>query len=278
MHLNPRTRRFLFLALVTIAIVLTGKVAYTHGGRVSLFFWGTFPKAAFDCQRAIASSVNQCALAVVAVRTACRNAELAGESCDRNAVQNHVNDIRRAALDQIDRRCTDRQSAQLGFLGVIEIQSDVSNACSRTDIVLSQLLYPTPAAEIREMILPVANCQRSTAMLTARLLRHANRVWELTLNRIARRNFPVSRSLASIDVARRRVDRAVHRLLPILQRDCSEEDFVAAYGRLASSVLTDIAHEAECLAGAAFVQDRVHCDPTPTITPTRPAVTATPTP
>lgn len=278
MHRNPRPHRFTFSMLVAIGVSLVGLAAFGHGGRVSLFFWGTFPKAAFDCQRVIADSINQCAVAVLALRTACHNAEVSGDSCDRDALQNQVNDIRRNALDRIDRSCTDRQSAQLGFLGVIEVQSDVSTACTRADTQLSQTLYPTANAVGGGGASPAASCQRSTALVTGRLLRHANRVWQLTFNRIARRNFPVSRSLASVDVARRRVAHGVERLVPVLSRSCAPEDFLATYGRSAHDVLTEIAYQSECLAGAAFVQDRVHCDPTPTTTPTRPTATATPTP
>jgi hypothetical protein len=256
------------VALIVVLVVLgtaSTRVGAHNGARLLLAFWGGFPGAAVPCQRMIAEATGACARRVLWLRDRCQRARLVGGTCDEHATRGAVDAARIHALDQIDELCTDEQTRQLIFLGVIEVQADVTNACRRADNAFAPRVYaPTPPVDTLQR-----RCILATSDATMDVVRYALRTWQGIFDRIAARNLSPQRKLMLVDRASSRIATAVVRARATLQQHCTEADFALTYQQDEMQFFAGITREVECVIGASYVQDRIQCDPLPT--PTVPA-------
>src|SRR4030095_9143560 len=87
---TPAMRRLASLPLALLFVLAAADGARGHGMRLPFATWGGFPPATVRCQRMIARSAAQCAVITWALRRTCRDAVLAGGSCDEKATTDAI--------------------------------------------------------------------------------------------------------------------------------------------------------------------------------------------
>lgn len=243
-------RSGLFTAFVVSSFAIS---AFAHGGRLPFAFWGGFPRSVVPCQQALSLAVRRCATSKLRLQLRCAASP---EACTPEHVRDQKRAIELAALDLIARSCSDRATVQLGFLGVIEAQADASNVCAKVDQQLSPFTLP-PAIEESA----TGSCTTFLAHASLKLLRQANSIWQHTFDRIATRNVSPTRKSQMLEQARQRIARATNKLHQLANARCPAASMQTNLQTFLTESLSAAARASECLAGAAYVQDAVHCDP-----------------
>ena len=185
-----------------LAFVLAPASASAHGSRQPLDSWGGFESATARCQRAIGDAAATCAGGAWAERDACRRATLSGKVCDEAATTARIADLRRGALDYVDRFCTERQLTDLSYLGSFDVQSDVVDFCRAWPSAAESAAYDLPATS------PQA-CIESTAAQTNRLMESVFRLRRQAMDAIAVRSLDLDAKMRILADAERRIARAV---------------------------------------------------------------------
>ncbi|MCX8072671.1 MAG: hypothetical protein N3C12_09490 [Candidatus Binatia bacterium] len=239
------------LVVLVILAQLPRSVAHAHGGRLPFLFWGNFPRFAIPCQKAIGRAAALCAARSAQARFRCTIGQ--DTSCSATDLESQREAILRVALNLIDRFCSDRAAVQLGFLGTIEAQSDIANMCTTVNRDLSFVFEPTDEPS------PTGDCTRSVSGAVVRLLRSGTMIWEELFNRVALKGGG-AKGRTLITRARARISLQQQKLANVIRRHCTDESVTAIYGTTTSELLNRAARLTECVAGAAYVQDAIHCD------------------
>lgn len=229
-----------------------------HGGRLPFLFWGGFPRPAADCQKVIGWAARVCAVDIVRLRAVCSAGSTAGPRCHPERITQRRQAILRQALDQINARCSDRATQQLGFVSLIEAQADISDACTSVELATLPVVAPTPTAPSATP--RVDTCGDFVRHAALKLLRYSTAQWQLAFNRIAYRYQPSSIKLATVERVRARMERARAKLLGLESRFCTAEEVSTRFGVPLPALLQSVVRSSECLTGAAYVQDAVYCD------------------
>lgn len=237
--------RLLLLLVASLLVGLPPAPVSAHAGRVALAFWGGFGPRFTACQRAIARATNLCAHAALRRRSRCDGGRTPPEACTPAALASALEESRRQVLDRITARCTERAAIQLGFLSVLEVEADLSAACRTADRVFADAV--ARAGED-------PTCRRAIVDRLPLTLRLAQTRWEAAFNRMALRSLLPSLKRGRIAEARAGVSRRLTTTLGVIERECGESPGSRTDG------LAAVASEAECLSGAAYVQDAVECD------------------
>ena len=264
--MKPTTYQMPAFAVVLLGGLILLTTATTeveaHGMRASLAFWGAFPTHTAICQRTIAGALAYCAQRAVWLRDECSRQVLQGQICDSPATERAVEAARTQAQDAIDEFCNDDDAMSLNFLGVIEIQSDITNACRRTDSYFMPLVYaPTATANAVQK-----RCILATADAVSETHRAGWRAMRAAFDRIAARNLAPSKKLDLLAAAQKQVASLVNRLMTYIDSHCSAADFQSTYDKDGPTFFATVTAQVECGAGAAYVQNQVMCDPTATAT------------
>lgn len=207
--------------------------------------WGPFPAATAACQRALLGATLRCARDTWELRRRCEAAKADGGSCDAAATDARIVRIRRAALNLVDERCSERQLGELGFLGQFDMQTDVIGACRGWEDLMESATYAT-------VIPSGAACMRAADRLLTRAAAHLFERWEDALRAIATR--PMTAGAKEAQVARveaRQAAVAADVLLPL----------ATACGASEAQRLLSVVALAVCPPAAISVQDRVVCPP-----------------
>ncbi len=236
-----------------------------HGGRLPFLFWGDFPRVHLACQRAIGRAVAQCAVGTQRLYALCAAGSASGDLCAPLPRAEALESLRAVALNVIDRHCSERSTVQLGFLALVEAQADISRACSQLDRwVRGWSADPTavPGAQ--------GACMETYARASLVLLRFATNEYRRLFDWLAFHRSPPNQRNQLLAERRARVGDAARRLELVLQRRCPDG---LPGGPNPATFLSEVARQAECVVGAAYVQDALHCD-TPTSAQAPPAAPA----
>jgi cysteine-rich repeat protein len=235
-----------------LALVLAPEPAAAHGSRLSLADWGGFESATARCQRAIGDAAASCAGAAWAERDACRRAALAGEVCDEAATSARIAEIRRRALDYVDRFCAERQLTDLSFLGSFDVQSDVVDFCRAWPNAAESATYDLPAPS-------AGPCIENTAAAATRIMEAVFRLRRQTMDAIAVRTLDLETKMRLLDDAERRLAHARDAIGARLAALCPADTFRTAYGVDASALLGVLEERADCIGAQFYVQDAFLC-------------------
>lgn len=231
--------------LVALAAALP---ALAHGGRLPLDAWGGFAGDLLRCQRVIARAGAQCAAGAWTARRACREAVLAGGTCDEAATTARIGAARRAALDEVDAYCSERQAIDLQFLGTFDLQPDLINFCRDWETAADSGVFGVAAA---------GPCATAAAAAVTDVFQYAARARRDCMDRIAASPRGAGERAALLDAAARHLGGAVDRAAARLAARCP--DFAARYGRAPRDFLATLAARADCIGGAFYIQDAVLC-------------------
>ncbi|GIW43668.1 MAG: hypothetical protein KatS3mg077_0950 [Candidatus Binatia bacterium] len=243
--------------MVLASLFLATRGTLAHGGRAPFTFWGGFTRSAFPCQKAIARAARLCAVRTVELRQRCsRNSDL--PTCSPDQVEARRRTIELQSLDLISAACNDRAAVEVGFLGTIEAQSDIATVCSRVDRDLRDFfdLAARAASDDR-------TCANTVAGSLTQILRTATDLWVRAFDRMAFKVLAPSRKNLLVTRTRQRISLAAAKLAHTGNQNCRESFVLSTFGEPLEQLLSRPARLAECVTGAAFVQDAVHCDPNP---------------
>ena len=225
-----------------------------------LALWGGFDSGAALCQRIIGKAAVHCATAVWAARSTCLAAQVTGGACDQAGTDTAVQQAHQDALDIVDRYCAD-YAVELGFTLTIETETDIDTFCQQFDAALTSGVYgPFLSGRTAAQAAPdTAGCMSATADAAKHLLRVAFRARTRALNRIASVVFGPAEKLRAVAQSTAFIERARSVLGQGLQMRCPDPGFSAVYGQSADTLLALIAERADCLGGAAYVQNAILC-------------------
>ena len=256
----PRTKWLTLLLVVATAVAGISQPCAAHRSPLPLALWGGFDSGAALCQRIIGKAAAHCGSAVWAARTTCLAAQVAGGACDQAATDAAVQQAHQDALDIVDRYCAD-YAVELGFTLTIETETDIDTFCQQFDAALMSGVYrPFPSGGTARQVAPdTGRCISATADAATHLLRVAFRSRTRALNRIASVTFGPAEKLRVVAQSTASIERARTLLQQVLQQRCPDPGFSALYGQSADALLALIAQRADCLGGAAYVQNAVLC-------------------
>lgn len=257
-----------FLATVVCSALLPIPPAWAHGGRLPFLFWGNFPRAHLACQRALGRALSECAVGTLQVIARCSREGADRGACEAGAQAEQLQALRTKALDTIDRFCSDRSAVQLGFLALIEAQADASRACTEVERWARQELPDSASLGGADRA-----CVAFLAQASVKLMRAGTENYRRFFDWLAIHFAPTNKRLRLLDQRRSEISRAAQKLAMVGVPLCAGSAMVPDSPE---EFLGRVARQAECVVGAAYVQDAVHCD-TPGPTPT-PTAAATPSP
>lgn len=261
-----------WLSWVVCEWVLFASPVLAHGGRLPFLFWGNFPRTFLGCQRAIGRAVGQCAVGTLKVLARCSEEHDSGAICTPDRQAELLRGLRIEALDTIDRFCSDRSAVQLGFLALVEAQADVSRACTEVERWARQELSdPRWVGGAVDQA-----CRKFLARASVRVMRVSTENYRRFFDWLAIRFAPTSTRLRLLEKKRTEASRAAQKLAQIGTAHCES---IAENPESVPQFLHRVVRQSECVVGAAYVQDAVHCDtPTPPGSPLPPTATTTPLP
>ncbi|MBX3025933.1 hypothetical protein KF840_13585 [bacterium] len=239
--------------------------AWAHGTPLPLAEWGDFGAEAGRCQRALGQAATQCALDVWALRRACIEPQLRGESCDANAVTRAVRAARQRALDRVDAFCSEVDMTPLRFIDRQEALADVTSICRQLERELVTAVYGpalvgSSADYVVGAVAPArAACLEAAAARASELLRFAAREQRAPYDRIAGQAIAPEGKLAAVARGAQRAQRARVSVAARLAATCDADAFSALYGRPIAQLLDAVGSRADCLVGGVYVQDRTRC-------------------
>lgn len=234
---------------LVLAVLAGAAPAFAHGARLPLAEWGAFEPAVLRCQRTVARAAAHCAADAWAARRACREAALAGESCDEAATVARIDHARRAALDAVDAECSERQAIALQFLGSFDLQQDLIAYCRAWETAADSAVFggasTTPA------------CRRAAADAASDLLQRVTRIRRQAMDRVAGAALDDARRTAWLLVAARRTAALGEAVAERLAARCP--DAAAQLGRGATAFVAPLVARADCLGAAFYIQDALLC-------------------
>ena len=253
------------IALILACAVLGSGRALAHGTPVPLAAWGDFAPAAARCQRVLGQAATQCALEVWALRRACIEPQLRGESCDTFATTRAVRDARQRALDKVGAACAESDVTALTFLDVREALADVTSICRQLERELITAVYgPALVGSSADYVVGAVDASRGACLDAAaaragQLLRFAGREQRGGLDQIAGQSLAPEAKTAAVARGARRGAAARAGLGTRLAATCDGATFTALYGRPIDALLADVGSRSGCLVGGVYVQDALRC-------------------
>jgi len=248
--------------LLTVALVVGwAATVRAHNTRVDLALWGNFGPDAAHCQQIISRATMRCVQQVVAIRQACMDRRLGGDTCDSADMDGRMQAARDHAIAMVQQGCTDPELQNLRYLGLNDVTTDINNVCRQLDTAAASAAYG-PAivgGSVGAVDGSTQACIDAAARASARLLRFAGRARQQALDRMAATNMGPSAKLAAIA----RTDKSIAHARAVLKRRveavCPAATFQSIYQRDTDTFLGGIAQQADCQVGGVYVQANVVC-------------------
>jgi cysteine-rich repeat protein len=256
-------RKIIALLMASLlASWLVPKSGNAHGEPAKLAFWGNFPPAVAECQRQIGHAAALCVARVVRARGDCRLATESGGVCDEQALGAEITAARAHARGLVRATCSEQEVQNLRYLDVNETLTDVIGICRSADTAAESAIFDAADSVGAELDPATVNaCLAATRAGVGKVLAAAMRERRMVLDRIAAKNVAFGDKQALIDRSTRRVEAGIADAAAALERECPPASFMALYGRGAAVHIGVVATQADCFAGAVFVQDAVVCPP-----------------
>lgn len=235
--------------------------AHAHNNRADLAFYGGFGPAASRCQRVISKAAESCAMAVVAAREACMNAQIDGQVCDSAAIDATTLAARQHARDLVQQACTDDDAKALQFNSLEEAQTDAASACGDAETAALSATYGPVmlGGSVGSVDDATRACLAAAGREGERLMRLASRVHRHMLDRIVANELPPSQKIQLLERAGQRIQQAHDAALQRIEVTCGAPSFASVYGRSIDAFLDGMQQRADCVAGASYVQAAVTC-------------------
>jgi cysteine-rich repeat protein len=244
----------LAFGLLVASVVLPAR-ASAHGEPPELAFFGPFLPRTFDCLRVISRAAQRCFRRAFAAERTCAAARDAGDACDAAARDAEITAAVRAASQAVGAACGPGQLTELRFTGLVDVVSDLTVACTRQADTAVEFLYPP--ALVGSGGAPARACRELAADLGRVELNVALQAKSRALDRIGAVFRPIGEKRALLNAADARSDGAGRHLAGQLVAACP--DFAPAYGFDAELLFYGLGRRADCVVGAAYVQNGLRC-------------------
>jgi cysteine-rich repeat protein len=169
-----------------------------------------------------------------------------------------IETARRAALDEVDASCSERQAIELQFLGSFDLQADLITFCRDWEVAASSAVFgpvldsPTPApATLR--------CVNAAAAAASDAMHLVFRTRRSCMDRIAAEPLDAPKRGPLLDLTAHRLTAASTALGAQLSGRCAAAEFEQIYGRSPAAFADGLAQRADCIGGSFYIQNSVLC-------------------
>jgi cysteine-rich repeat protein len=249
-------------ALLAFALVAARPAAlHSHGGRIPLEEWGGFEAEVSRCQRAISYGAAFCASRSWRLREACRSSRLHGGECNEAGTTARIRQARTAALDHVDRHCSERNMVDLSYLGTFDLQTDLIDFCRDWERAADSAVFgPFLRGELGSPpTASAAACVDAAAAATTRLMSFTFGTRRQAMDRMAVVDYPVEEEVRLYDDASRHIERSRDLLAGNLGPACTAASFQLVYAKDLRVLLEDVGVRADCIGAQFYIQDRFLC-------------------
>lgn len=256
---TPAMRRLASLPLALLFVLAAADGARGHGMRLPFATWGGFPPATVRCQRVIARSAAQCAVTTWMLRRSCRDAVLAGGSCDEKATTDAIVAARLKSQDTVQRYCTERQVIDLQYLSrLFDLPQDMVDFCRSFQTAAESAVYG-PLDRVTAPSPADLACVDAAADSADALIQLIFRSRRQCMDRVAALALTAPNRSALLDLATQRVGDAGAAITARLAARCNADQFTALYGRTPAAFASGLSTRADCIGARFYIQDRVLC-------------------
>lgn len=255
-HAGPAIPTALLMLLSTSAPV------WGHGDPPDIAFYGHYSRGTARCQRAVGVAARTCFDTALAEHITCMNTLMAGGECDTTARDTAIEAAKERARLLVADSCTDIQLNILQFLGLDDAQDDVAEICGdQADTAISLFYRPVTYGSAGDAVAgDDETCVRLTAYYATKVVKRALRTQEHALDRMAATNLGVAAKRTAIDRVNQRIARARQLAQQRIETACGPT-FAALYATDVDAFLKVAEARANCMVGAAYVQNAVTCPP-----------------
>ena len=253
----PGRRRHTAVALALLVVVGMPTAAPAHNQPIPIDIWGPFLPGAQGCLRAISRAVHTCFDVALALEHGCNDALLRGESCDRETVDEAIDDAANATRVTLANSCTLGQLTELGYIGFFDAQSDLTSACvTQARAAISATYAPTRFGAGTPSAAAV-QCMVASAAYSRKVMRFLLERETPIMERIATRLMTVEEKKASVLRVERELSAARPRWAAGVLEACP--DFATVYGRSAESFVRTLKQVTDCVLALNYVHTAIAC-------------------
>jgi cysteine-rich repeat protein len=241
------------LAGVLCAALSLPLAAMAHNQPVPLDVWGPFLPGTPECLRAITRATHTCFDTTGALETAGQQAIAGGGTCDREAVDDAIEEAARHSRQVLGVECTTGQLTELNYIGFFDAQADLTNACviqgrATVEAIYAPARFSTPTP---------LECIAETAAYSRQVQRFILDRQRPMNERIAVRLFDADRKREMLLNVERELSADRPRWITGLTEHCPE--FSAVYGRSADSFLRTMKQRTDCVLSLTYVHTSSSC-------------------
>ena len=248
----PRLRH---AALALLLLYPFPSAVLAHNQPIPIDRWGPFLPGAQACLRSISRAAHTCFDTVVSLEQGCNDALARGEGCDRDAVDEAVDDAANAARVVLAGACTVGQLTELNYIGFFDAQSDLSSACLTQGRFAIEATYAP--ARTGTAAPPAAECMAATAAYSRKVMRFILEREVPVMERMATRLFSADEKKEAILQVERELSATRPRWVTGLLAACP--DFATVYGRSPDSFLRTIKQRTDCVISLTYIHSAVSC-------------------
>lgn len=246
----------IFLAAVSL-LLLSAAPATAHNQPPPIELWGPFLPDTQTCLRTISRATHACFDRVFALEQACRDAELQGRGCDRDALEQAVGAADGALRATLAASCADGQLTELSYIGLFDAGSDLNRGCvGEAENAITALYAPARGGAVSAA---TASCLSATATYGRKVMWFALQREVPVMERIATRLVPVEEKQATILRVNQELSADRARWSAGLLAACPAFD--AVYGRSPDSLLRTLKQRVDCVLSRTYVHSSVACLP-----------------
>lgn len=243
-------------ALAVLALVAAATPLFGHQGAVPLTFWSNdFGAQETQCQITIGTGAARCGLRAWDIRRRCQLRILEGETCDEEADDDAIEQIRRDVFTgDINPVCSQAELSVLLFSDPQDIQFDVVTFCREFEAAAVSVAFGPYLRVDDPSQLPEEDkeCIRGFAAATSKAFNFALRSRKGTLDRIANRRRNLAAKNLEVDNSDRRVAGAETALIQSVLNRCSAERFEQLYLFPPEDLVRLVVSRAACFADRTY--------------------------
>jgi len=218
--------------------------------------WGPFLPETVPCLQLMTRATHVCFDKVLAAESRCRDQEVRGETCDRAAVVDEIDEATSAMRRELTSSCLDGQLTELGYFGFFDAEADLFNACliqakAAVEATYAPALAGPPSAS-------EADCMAASADYGRKVMTYILQRETPVQERIGTRPFEDDEKKQFVlHVEMELSATRQQQWIPGLTAACP--DFAAVYGRSAESFLRTLKQRADCVLSKTYVNTSFNC-------------------
>lgn len=245
-----------FLAMMAIIVFVgfTPARAVAHAGAIDIAFYGGFTRGAGKCLRRIAAAGQRCTQQLYQLNRRCLDAEIRGETCDRNQLDLEIDAVFGRALGSIA-SCTGGQLTEILLIGNTDARNDMREFCRRGEQLMVLAYGPFENGQLTSDA--DRRCVLRAGELSQKLYRRSLDLKTRALDRLVVRLLTPTQKRKLLNDIRQHVGVTRNHVATALAAECPQ--FEALYGKTPSDFAAAVDATADCAIGFLYVQNAMLC-------------------